>query len=251
MIGTLVNSAAILVGSSVGTLIRSRLPQRYVDIIFQAAGLFTLVIGISMALKSNNMVLIVVSIISGALIGEALNLDGNTEKGVNYLLRKFAKKDLGTDCKSALADTSTSSVSVSEGKPDTSRLAVEGFITASVLFCTGSMAILGAFEDGMGKTPQLLYTKSIIDGITSVAFASSFGIFVGLSAIPVLIYQGALTLFAAYIMQFLTEPMINDLTSVGGILLIGLAINILKIKDIKVINMLPALVVVVLLSMIF
>ena len=262
MIGTLVNSAAILVGSSVGTLIRSRLPQRYVDIIFQAAGLFTLVIGISMALKSNNMVLIVVSIISGALIGEALNLDGNTEKGVNYLLRKFAKKDLGTDgtsapaalgtdCKSAPAGTSTSSVSVSEGKPDTSRLAVEGFITASVLFCTGSMAILGAFEDGMGKTPQLLYTKSIIDGITSVAFASSFGIFVGLSAIPVLIYQGALTLFAAYIMQFLTEPMINDLTSVGGILLIGLAINILKIKDIKVINMLPALVVVVLLSMVF
>jgi hypothetical protein len=240
MIGTLVNSAAIIVGSTVGTLIRSRLPQRYVNIAFQAAGLFTLTIGISMALKSNNMVLIVVSIISGALIGEALNLDGNTEKGANYLLKKFAKKDFGTDGTSAPA-----------AKTGTSKLAVEGFITASVLFCTGSMAILGAFEDGMGQTPQLLYTKSIIDGVSSIAFASSFGIFVGLSAIPVLIYQGCLTLFAAYIMQFLTEPMINDLTSVGGILLIGLAINILKIKDIKVINMLPALVIVVLLSMVF
>jgi hypothetical protein len=242
MIGTLANAAAIIVGSVVGTLVRSRLPQRYINIAFQGAGLFTLVIGISMALKSNNMVLLVISIILGALIGEALNLDGNTEKAANYLLKKFAKKDSDSD-------TSTSSVSVSEGKPDTSRLAVEGFITTSVLFCTGSMAILGAFEDGMGQTPQLLYTKSVLDGMASIAFASTFGIFVGLSAIPVLIYQGTLTLFAAYIMQFLTEPMINDLTAVGGILLIGLALNILKIKDIRVINMLPALIIVVLLSM--
>jgi len=242
MIGTLANAAAIIVGSVVGTLVRSHLPQRYINIAFQGAGLFTLVIGISMALKSNNMVLLVISIILGALIGEALNLDGNTEKAANYLLKKFAKKDSDSD-------TSTSSVSVSEGKPDTSRLAVEGFITTSVLFCTGSMAILGAFEDGMGQTPQLLYTKSVLDGMASIAFASTFGIFVGLSAIPVLIYQGTLTLFAAYIMQFLTEPMINDLTAVGGILLIGLALNILKIKDIRVINMLPALIIVVLLSM--
>ncbi|MDR0437971.1 MAG: DUF554 domain-containing protein [Bacteroidales bacterium] len=237
MLGTLANAAAIIIGSTVGTLVRSRLPQRYVNVAFQAAGLFTLVIGISMALKSNNMILIVISLISGALIGEALNLDGNSEKAANSLLKKFANKD----------STSTSLSDQSE-PAGTSKLAVEGFVTASVLFCTGSMAILGAFEDGMGKPPQLLYTKSIIDGIASVAFASTFGIFVGLSAIPVLIYQGCLTLFAAYIMQFLTESMIADLTAVGGVLLIGLGINILKIKDIKVINMLPALVVVVLLS---
>jgi len=233
MIGTLVNAAAIIVGSAVGVLLRSRLPERYIKIAFQGAGLFVLVIGISMALASSNMVLLVVSIILGALIGEALNLDGNTEKMANYLLKKFAKKDSNPE------------------KAGNSRLAVEGFITTSVLFCTGSMAILGAFEDGMGKVPQLLYTKSIIDGIASIAFASTFGIFVGLSAIPVLIYQGTLTLLAAYIMQFLTECMIDDLTAVGGILLIGLALNILKIKDIKIINMLPALVVVVLLSLIF
>jgi uncharacterized membrane protein YqgA involved in biofilm formation len=232
MLGTFANAAAIIAGSAVGALIRSRLPQKYINITFQGAGLFTLVIGISMALKSNNMILIVVSVIAGALIGEALNLDGNSEKAANYLLRKFTTKK---------AQTSEN--------PDTSRLAVEGFITATMLFCTGSMAILGAFEDGMGKPPQLLYTKSIIDGMASLAFASSFGISVALSAIPILIYQGSLTLFTAYIMRFMTDAMIADLTAVGGILLIGLAINILKIKDIKVINMLPALVIVVLLSM--
>jgi uncharacterized membrane protein YqgA involved in biofilm formation len=233
MFGTLANAVAIVVGSTIGALARSRFPQKYIDIAFQSCGLFTLVIGISMALKSENMILIVVSIISGALIGEALNLDGKTEKIANFLLKKLTKKEGNSE------------------KTNTSRLAVEGFVTASVLFCTGSMAILGSFEDGMGKFPQILYTKSIMDGIISVALASSFGIFVGLSAVPVLIYQGMLTLFAAYIIQFMTDAMIADLTSVGGILLIGLGLTILKIKEIKVINMLPALVIIVLLSMVF
>ena len=234
MLGTLVNAAAIIAGSLAGTLVRSRLPQRYIDVAFQAAGLFTFVIGVSMALKSDSMILIVFSIILGAILGEALNLDGRTENAANFLMKKFTKTN-----------------SESEKPNRSSRLAVEGFITASVLFCTGSMAILGAFEDGMGNPPQLLYTKSILDGFASIAFASTFGIFVGLSALPVLIYQGTLTLFAAFIMQFMTEAMIADLTSVGGILLIGLSLNILKIKEIKVVNMLPALVIVVILSMIF
>ena len=229
MLGTLVNAAAIIAGSLTGTLIRSRLPQKYIDIAFQCAGLITIVIGISMALKSDNIILIVVSVFAGALIGQALNLDENSERVANRLLKRFTKDE----------------------QPSKSRLAVEGFITASVLYCTGSMAILGAFEDGMGQFPQLLFTKSIIDGIASIAFASTFGIFVGLSAIPILIYQGSLTLFAAYIMRFMTDAMINDMTAVGGILLIGLGLNILKIKEIKVINFLPALVIVVLLSMIF
>lgn len=232
MIGTLANVAAIVVGSAVGALIRSRLPQKYIDTAFQCAGLITMIIGISMALKSDRIVLIVISLIVGAIIGVALNLDGNTEKAANYLLRKFAKKQ----------DSQNSSKS---------RLAVEGFITTSVLFCTGSMAILGAFEDGMGQTPNLLYTKSVIDGFASIAFASSFGIFVAFSAIPVFIYQGALTLLTVYVMQFMNEAMIADLTAVGGILLFALGINIMKIKEIKVINLLPALLVIVLLSGIF
>jgi len=233
MIGTLTNVAAIIVGSTIGTLIRSRLPQKYIDTAFQCAGLITIVIGISMALKSDNIVLIVISLIVGAIIGVALNLDGNTEKAANYLLKKFAKKTPNSQA------------------TNTSRLAVEGFITASVLFCTGSMAILGAFEDGMGQTPNLLYTKSVLDGFASLAFASSFGIFVAFSAIPVLIYQGALTLLTVYVMQFMSDAMIADLTAVGGILLLALGINIMRIKEIKVINLLPALLVIILLSGIF
>ncbi|MDR2906817.1 MAG: DUF554 domain-containing protein [Bacteroidales bacterium] len=232
MLGTLTNAAAIIAGSAVGVLIHSRLPQRYVNIAFQCAGLFTLIIGLSMALKSDHMIILIVSLISGSLIGEALNIEGNTEKAANYLLKKFAKKGQNLE---------------NTNEP---HLAVEGFITATMLFCTGSMAILGAFEDGMGKTPTLMYTKAILDGIASVAFASSFGISVAFSVIPILIYQGGLTLFTTYIMQFMTDTMITDLTAVGGILLVGLGISILKIKDIKVINMLPALVIVVLLSMI-
>ncbi|MCL2414015.1 MAG: DUF554 domain-containing protein [Bacteroidales bacterium] len=233
MIGTLVNVAAIIVGSAVGALIRSRLPQKYIDTAFQCAGLITMIIGISMALKSDRIVLIVISLIVGAIIGVALNLDGNTEKAANYLLKKFAKKDSNSQNSSK------------------SRLAIEGFITTSVLFCTGSMAILGAFEDGMGQTPNLLYTKSVIDGFASIAFASSFGIFVAFSAIPVLIYQGALTLLTVYLMQFMNDAMIADLTAVGGILLFALGINIMRIKEIKVINFLPALIVIVVLSGIF
>jgi len=233
MIGTLANVAAIIAGSAVGALIRSRLPQKYIDTAFQCAGLITIIIGISMALKSDSIVLIVISLIVGAIIGTALNLDGNTEKAANYLLKKFAKKTPNSQA------------------ANTSRLAIEGFITASVLFCTGSMAILGAFEDGMGQTPNLLYTKSILDGFASLAFASSFGIFVVFSAIPVLIYQGALTLLTVYVMQFMNDAMIADLTAVGGILLLALGINIMRIKEIKVINLLPALLVIVLLSGVF
>lgn len=231
MLGTLTNVAAILTGSAVGILIHKRLPQKYVDIAFQCAGLLILIIGISMALKSDNMIVIVVSLISGSLIGEALNLEENTEKAANYALKKIGKKNRSADHVSP-------------------HRAVEGFITATMLFCTGSMAILGAFEDGMGKIPNLLYTKAVLDGISAIAFASSFGISVAFSVIPILLYQGGLTFFATYIMQFMTETMIVDLTAVGGILLVGLGINILKIKYIKVINMLPALIVVVILSMV-
>lgn len=232
MLGTLTNAAAIIVGSAVGVLIHSRLPKRFVDMAFQCAGLFTLIIGLSMALKSDHMIIVIVSLISGSLIGEMFKIDQKMEKTANFLLQKFAKKNQ------------------TSGHTSTSHLAVEGFITATMLFCTGSMAILGAFEDGMGKTPTLLYTKSILDGIASVAFASSFGISVAFSVIPILIYQGGLTLFTTYIMQFMNDAMITDLTAVGGILLVGLGISILKIKDIKVVNMLPALIMVVLLSII-
>ncbi|GAB6008165.1 DUF554 domain-containing protein [Dysgonomonas reticulitermitis] len=234
MIGTLVNTGAIIAGSAVGLLIHTRLPQKMIDLIFQGIGLFICVIGISMSLKSGNMILIIVSIVTGSLIGQGIDIDKYLRRSAGYLQKKGRRKSPQNTAESGAESRFN-----------------EGFITSSVLFCVGSMSILGAIEDGMGQTPNLLLTKSIIDGISSVALASSFGFCIMFSSIPVLIYQGGLTLFATFVMRYMSEPMIADMTSVGGILLIGLAINILKIKDINVTNMLPALPVAVILSWLF
>lgn len=234
MVGTLVNAGAVVVGSGLGLLIHSRLPQKIVNIIFQGIGLFTMVIGISMALRSDNMLLMVVSIVLGSIIGQAIDID--------KLLRNFSGK---------LQSKYSTRLVVKKDSEDTAKRFTEGLITASMLFCVGSMSILGAIEDGMGNTPNLLFTKSIMDGVSSVALASSFGICIMFSSIPLLIYQGALTLFATFLMRYMSEVMIADMTGVGGILLIGLGISILKIKDIHVINMLPSLLFIVILSYFF
>lgn len=231
MVGTLVNTGAIIIGSSLGLFIHSRLPQKMIDIVFQGIGLITIVIGISMSLRSGNMVLMVVSIVAGAVIGQMIDIDKCLRRLSDKLQHKYSGKPLDIQSTTESLKRST-----------------EGFITASMLFCVGSMSILGAIEDGMGQTPNLLYTKSIMDGISSVALASSFGMCIMFSSIPLLLYQGGLTLLAAFLMRYMPDAMIADITGVGGILLIGLGINILKIKDISVINMLPSLVIIVILS---
>lgn len=225
MVGTLVNAGAIVVGSIVGIAIHSRLPGKMIDIVFQGVGLFTLAIGISMSLHAQSMVLVVVSVVAGAVIGQALDIDKYVQKMGKGIQNKYSGKDTATGDRFS-----------------------EGFVTASVLFCVGSMSILGAIEDGMGNTPNLLYTKSIMDGVSAIALASSFGVAIAFSSVPVLIYQGGLTLFAAFIMRYMSDSMTENMTAVGGILLIGLAINILKIKGISVTNMLPSLIIIVLLS---
>ena len=215
MTGTIANATAIILGTLAGVLIRSRLPQKSVEIVFQGIGLFTLAIGISMSLKSANLLLAVLSLVIGGLIGQALNLDRHLRQ-LTERLQRIAKKET--------AETQSSS------------RFTEGLITATMLFCVGSLSILGAIEEGSGETPRLLLTKSIMDGISSIALASSFGICILFSSVPLLIYQGGLT------------SMIAELTGVGGILLIGLGINILKIKEINIINLLPALIVAVILA---
>lgn len=245
MIGTLTNTAAIIVGSIIGVMVKSRLSRKMVNIVFQGIGLFALVLGISMSQKSANLLLVVASIVSGAIIGELLKIDKYVYRLSDYLRRLSRKKPFSG--KQDLPDRDPDDVANAGAESGFA----EGFITASMLFCVGSMSILGALEEGMGQAPTLLYTKSIMDGVTSLILASSFGIAVIFSCIPVLIYQGGLTIFAAFIMRFMNDQMIADLTAVGGVLLIGMAIEILKIKDIKVINMLPSLLVIILLSYIW
>jgi len=233
MIGTLANAGAIIIGSIIGILIRSRLPEKVNNIVFQAIGLFTLVIGISMSLKSDNLIVVLISIVAGAIIGQIIDIDKYIHRFARYMQFKYSK---GTS---------------KDNPEDAEDRFSEGLVTSSVLFCIGSMSILGAIEEGMGQTPNLLFTKSVIDGISSIALASSFGIAIAFSSVPLLIYQGGLTFLATFVMRYMSDAMTDNLTATGGILLIGLAINILKIKEISISNMLPALILVVILSYFF
>ena len=219
MIGTIINAAAIVAGASLGLLLKSRLPKRIAEIVFQALGLFTLFIGISMALKVNQMLFVVFSLVIGGIIGEWLNLELQLNRFSNRLKQMV--------------------------KSDNSKF-TEGLVTSFLLFCMGSMTILGAFEEGAGGEPNLLLAKSVMDGFASVALAAAMGVGVLLSVVPLLIYQGSLTIFAGYLGQVLSESAISELTAVGGILLIGLGINILEIKKLRILNLIPSLIIIVL-----
>jgi len=224
MTGTIINILAIIVGSIIGLLIHSNLPDRIKKIVFQAIGLFTAFLGISMALKTNEILIMIFSIVIGAIIGEVLKLEEYLEKIGNIAKRKLKSKN---------------------------EKFIEGFVTSFLLFSIGSMTILGSIEQGLGDEPKLLIAKSILDGFSSVILASSFGFGVLLSIIPVFFTEMGITIFAKWIDKYLEVAVIDELTAVGGLLLIGLAINILEIKKIKVTNMLPALVVVVIIAYFF
>jgi len=220
MVGTIVNVVAVFVGSSLGLWLNKSLPERFVKIFFQVMGIFTLFLGISMALKSTHVLHLVMALISGSLLGEWLNLQKGMERFSTWIKGKIKlKNDKFTD----------------------------GLLTAFLLYCVGSMTIIGAIEEGLGKPPRLLLVKSLMDGISSIALASGLGIGVSFSIIPLFIFQGGLTLLAMYFGNFFPEIMVTELTAVGGILLMGLAIDILEIKKIRVMNMLPSLLMIILL----
>ncbi len=221
MTGTLINIIAVLIGSAIGILLKTRLPKRIILTVFQGLGLFTLFLGFVMAMKTGSYLILVFSLVIGGIIGEILNIEKFTEKQAGYIKSKIK---FGGDKFS------------------------EGMLTAFLLYCMGSMTILGALEEGMNNDSTLLITKSVMDGFSSIALASAFGIGVAFSVIPMLIFQGGLTLLALYFGEFIDIIIINELTAVGGILLIGLGINILDIKKIKVFNLIPALFIAVLLA---
>jgi hypothetical protein len=224
MIGTIVNTAAVAAGAIIGILLKKKMPERVTSIYFQAIGLFTMAIGMSMAVKMEHILIVVASLALGSLLGEWMNI----ENWINTLGENFKQRfRIGSEQFS------------------------EGLTTAFLLFCVGSMTILGTIQEGTGGSPDLLYTKSLMDFFSSMLLASAFGVSVALSAIPLFIFQASLTLIAMFAGSFFTPGIILELTSVGGILLVGLGLNILHISNLRVMNMLPALVVVVILLAIF
>ena len=214
MIGTLVNAGAIVVGSSIGLAIRKSLPEKYQSVYFQAVGLFTLLLGVTMALPISEHLCVVLSLVIGGFIGLKLKLEERSER---------------------LGDSIKTKIPISNDR------FTEGLLTAFLLFCMGSMTILGAIEEGFGKTSDLLLTKSVMDFFSAVMLASGLGIGVLFSAVPLLLFQGGITLLVSVVGKDIPPAMVSELTVVGGIILIGLSFNLLKITNIKVIDFLPAL----------
>ncbi|HOO83586.1 MAG TPA: DUF554 domain-containing protein [Prolixibacteraceae bacterium] len=224
LFGTIVNVLTIIAGSLVGVFFHSKLPKRFTTIIFQAIGLFTLYIGITMTMKTGELLILIFSIIIGSIIGEWAKLENHIEGFGNWVKRKIKSKNATFS---------------------------EGMVTAFLLFCMGSMTILGAFDEGTRGNSDLLVAKSVMDGFSSLALASALGIGVLFSIFPLLLFQGGLTLLAWWLGNLMPVEIINELTAVGGLMLVGLGISIMDIKRIKVLNMLPSLLIAVVLAYIF
>ncbi|MNM74281.1 putative membrane protein YdfK [compost metagenome] len=216
MLGTIVNFFTIFVGGIIGVLLKGGLPKRFTDTIMSGVALCVIYIGISGTLKGENMLLIVISTAVGSLLGESINID---EKLI--LLGNFIENK----AKNFSKDTSISL----------------GFVTASLLFCVGAMAVVGSLESGLLGKYDILFTKSILDGVTALILSSTLGIGVILSAFSVLVYQGLITLAASLLQNILTTPIVNEMSAVGSLLIIGIGLNMLGITKIKVANMLPAI----------
>ncbi|MEM2273363.1 MAG: DUF554 domain-containing protein [Candidatus Bathyarchaeia archaeon] len=216
MQGTFVNAIAVVIGSLIGLALRGGFPEKIKNIVFQGIGVVTLFIGFQMAMKTNNLIILFFSVLIGAIVGELLNIEGHIEGFGNLIKSKFSSR---------------------EDK------FVEGFITAFLIFCMGSMTIIGSIEDGLNGNPSILYAKSMLDCFASISLASALGAGVLFSAIPLLLYQGGITMLASLSKDFFTRAVINELSAAGGIILIGLGINILEIKRIRVANLLPSLII--------
>lgn len=214
MLGTIVNALAIAVGGVGGVVIKNGLKDQYKTTIMNGLGLAVIIIGLMGALKTEDILLVIISIVIGSIIGEALKIEWRLEGVGNFLEKRLGGGTSGFS---------------------------KGFVTASLIYCVGAMAIVGSLESGLAGNHQTLFAKAIIDGISAIIFASTLGIGVAFSAVSVFIYQGIITLTASLVKVLLTDGVIREMSAVGGILIIGIGINVLEIKRIRVGNMLPAI----------
>lgn len=215
MIGTMVNTGAVVLGGAVGLTVGSRLPDNIKTVVMQALGLAVVAIGLRMALEAQHTLLAIGCLLLGGVTGELLRIEGRLEDVADRLRKRLRS---------------------------TSGRFVEGFVTATLLYLTGAMTIVGSIRDGTLGDPSVLLLKAVLDGVASVALASSMGVGVLYSALPVLVVQGGITLLAGQL-AFLSEPAVLDaINAAGGLLILGIGINLLEIGRIRVGNLLPALV---------
>lgn len=217
MLGTIANTLAIIAGSLLGLLFSKGIGNNYKEIILSGVGLSVVLIGVKSALVSGDLMVVIFSMVIGALLGEALKIENQLQAIGTFLEKKVAAKS--SDTKSF----------------------ARGFVTASLVFCVGSMAIVGSLESGLTGNHQTLFAKSVLDGVTSVIFASTMGLGVMFSSIAVFLYQGLITVTAGFMKSYLVPETIAQMTSVGGLLIMAIGLNMLKITAIRVGNMLPAI----------
>ena len=214
LLGTIVNTFAIIGGGLFGLLFRGGIPSTYQVTVIHAIGLAVLLIGTRSALQSDDVLIVIISLAVGSVMGERLKIEDRLESIGQWLELKFSKAGGGF---------------------------AKGFVTASLIYCVGSMAIVGSLESGLTGNHQTLYAKSVLDGITAIVFASSFGIGVLFSSASVFVYQGVITLTASMMKPFLVSSVVDQMSSVGGLLIMAIGLNLLDIKKLKVGNMLPAI----------
>ena len=214
MLGPAVNAITIVVCALAGKFLIRNVPERFERIIMKAIALALIYLGVAGALQNERVLLLICSLILGGIIGELLNID----RGMNRLGKWVEQK-------------------ARLGEGDFSK----GFVTTSILYCVGSMAIVGALESGLTGTHQTLFAKSVLDGITAIIFASQMGLGVMFSAVPVFLYEGGIALGAAAVKDWLTPAIITEMSAVGSLLIAAIGFNFLEVKEIKVANMIPAI----------
>lgn len=222
MTGTLINVAAILIGGTIGLFFGARIPERFKNTVIAGMGLFTTALGLQMFFKSENSLIVLGALIIGALLGEWIGIEDGLQAFGQMLEKRFSRDtEIGSSSKF-----------------------VRGFMVSSLLFCIGPIAILGSIQDGLTGDYKLLAVKSTLDGFAAIAFASTLGVGVLFASIPILIYQGGVSLLANQLNALVTAPMMAEMTATGGVILMGVAFsNLLEIKKIRAGNFLPALVI--------
>lgn len=216
MLGTIVNSLAIAIGCLAGLVIKKGIPDRVSKTIMSGLALCVIYIGIEGSLKGENTLITVVCIAVGGLIGEIIDIDNKINKLGDFLQNKLSKDK---DSETSIA---------------------KGFVTTSLIYCVGAMAIVGALESGLTGNHQTLFTKALLDGISAIIFTTTLGIGVIFSSVAVFLYQGLITIGASILATLLSDAVVTALTAVGSLLIIGIGLNLLEVTKIKVANLLPA-----------
>ena len=219
MVAVLVNVATVLLGSTVGLIFRNKINEKFTKAVISALTLVTILIGLSSALGTADILCVIICMALGTIIGELIRIDDGIEGAGDFIKRKLLK-----------------------GKNKENRF-TEGFVTACIVFCVGSMTIMGSFEAGINGNNSIIYAKSALDFVSSMMFAAAMGMGVPFAALFVLVFQGALTLLAGVLAPFLSAAVVAEMSAVGGVILVGMGINMLELspRRIKVANMLPAI----------